>query len=79
MQLTSRNPESGETMAFCQAFDAAGDPFGQRIGFNPGFMGEALRTVKHGNVTLALTAPNRPGLLTFDNGARYILMPVNLA
>lgn len=78
VQLTSRNPESGETVAFCQAIDASGETFGSPIGFNPEIIGEALRAAKRGTVTLALTAPNRPGVFTFDSGARYVLMPVNL-
>lgn len=48
------------------------------IGFNPGFLAEALKASGEDEVTMEFSAPNRPMLLTARE-FRYVLMPVNLA
>ena len=73
--LTSRSPESGEaTVNFACKYEGAD----VEIGFNPQFLTEALRVVDHDEISLELTAPNRPGLLKGGPNFLYVIMPVNL-
>jgi DNA polymerase-3 subunit beta len=58
--LTSRSPESGEaTVNFPCKYEGTD----VEIGFNRTFLTDALRIVDTDEITLELTAPNRPGLL----------------
>ena len=73
--LTSRSPEAGEaTVNFACKYDGADI----EIGFNPVFLTEALRVVDSDEVSLEMTAPNRPGLLKGGPNFVYVIMPVNL-
>jgi DNA polymerase-3 subunit beta len=73
--LTSRSPESGEaTVNFPCKFEGADI----EIGFNPTFVVDALRVVDSDEVSLELTAPNRPGLLKGGANFLYVIMPVSL-
>jgi DNA polymerase-3 subunit beta len=73
--LTSRSPEAGEaTVNFACKFEGSD----VEIGFNPTFLTEALRVVDSDEITLDLTAPNRPGLLKGGQNFLYVIMPVNL-
>lgn len=73
--LSSRSPESGEaTVNFACKFEG-GDV---EIGFNPAFLVDALKVVDSDEVSLELTAANRPGLLKGGPNFQYVIMPVNL-
>jgi len=73
--LTSRSPEAGEaTINFPCKFEGSD----VEIGFNPNFLVEALRVVDTDEISLEMTAPNRPGLLKGGNNFLYVIMPVNL-
>jgi len=73
--LTSRSPESGEaTINFPCKYEGAD----VEIGFNPQFLVEALRVVDSDEISLEMTAPNRPGLLKSGPNFLYVIMPVNL-
>ena len=73
--LTSRSPEAGEaTVNFACKFEGSD----VEIGFNPQFLTEALRVVDSDEITLELTAANRPGLLKGGPNFLYVIMPVNL-
>ena len=73
--LTSRSPEAGEaTINFACKYEGSD----MEIGFNPQFLVDALRVVDSDEVTLELTAPNRPGLLKGGANFLYVIMPVNL-
>jgi DNA polymerase-3 subunit beta len=73
--LSSRSPESGEaTVNFPCKYEGTD----VEIGFNPTFLIEALRVVDTDDITLELTAPNRPGLLKGGPNFLYVIMPVNL-
>ena len=75
LKLTSRSPESGEAeVNFACKFEGADI----EIGFNPQFLTEALRVVDTDEISLELTAPNRPGLLKGGPNFLYVIMPVNL-
>lgn len=73
--LQSRSPESGEaTINFPCKFEGTD----VEIGFNPSFLVDALKVVDTDEITLELTAPNRPGLVRAGAGFTYVIMPVNL-
>ena len=73
--LTSRSPEAGEaTINFPCKFEGSD----VEIGFNPNFLVEALRVVDTDEISLEMTAPNRPGLLKGGPNFLYVIMPVNL-
>jgi DNA polymerase-3 subunit beta len=48
------------------------------IGFNPGFITDALRVIDDPQVVIELKAPNKPGLLRSGGDFVYVVMPVNL-
>jgi DNA polymerase-3 subunit beta len=73
--LTSRSPEAGEaTVNFPCKFEGPE----VEIGFNPQFMIDALRVVDADEITMEMSAPNRPGLLKAGTNFLYVIMPVNL-
>jgi DNA polymerase-3 subunit beta len=73
--LTSRSPEAGEaTINFPCKFEGAD----VEIGFNPAFLIDALRVVNCDEISLELSAPNRPGLIKGGGNFLYVIMPVNL-
>jgi DNA polymerase-3 subunit beta len=73
--LTSRSPEAGEaTINFACKYEGSD----VEIGFNPAFLTEALRVVDSDEISLEMTAPNRPGLLKGGANFLYVIMPVNL-
>ncbi len=73
--LTSRSPEAGEaTINFACKYEGAD----VEIGFNPAFLTEALRVVDSDEISLEMSAPNRPGLLKGGANFLYVIMPVNL-
>jgi DNA polymerase-3 subunit beta len=75
LKLTSRSPEAGEAeVNFPCKFEGSD----VEIGFNPQFLTEALRVVDTDEISLELTAPNRPGLLKGGPNFLYVIMPVNL-
>lgn len=75
LKLTSRSPESGEAeVNFACKFDGAD----VEIGFNPQYLVDALKVTDTDEITLQLSAPNRPGLLKSGDNFLYVIMPVNL-
>jgi DNA polymerase-3 subunit beta len=73
--VTSRSPESGEaTVNFPCKYEGTD----VEIGFNPTFLTDALRVVDSDEISLELTASNRPGLLKGGPNFLYVIMPVNL-
>jgi DNA polymerase-3 subunit beta len=75
LKLTSRSPESGEAeVNFPCKFEGSD----VEIGFNPQFLTEALRVVDSDDISLEMTAANRPGLLKGGGNFIYVIMPVNL-
>jgi DNA polymerase-3 subunit beta len=75
LKLTSRSPESGEAeINFACKYEGSD----VEIGFNPTFLTEALRVVDSDEISLELSAPNRPGLLKGGANFLYVIMPVNL-
>ena len=76
LTLTSRAPEMGEAEIHIDAEKYDGEPLD--IGFNPGFLTDALKVVDKAEVTIELKAPNKPGVIKMGNDFTYVIMPVNL-
>ena len=73
--LTGRSPEAGEaTINFPCKYEGSD----VEIGFNPAFLIDALKVVDNDEVTLEMSAPNRPGLIKGGANFLYVIMPVNL-
>lgn len=76
LTLTSRAPEMGEAEVHLDATSYEGEPL--EIGFNPGFIVDALKVIDGKEVLIELKAPNKPGVLRTGNDFTYVIMPVNL-
>jgi DNA polymerase-3 subunit beta len=76
LTLTSRAPEMGEAEIELDVAEYEGEPL--EIGFNPGFITDALKVVDTGEVIIELKAPNKPGVIRTGNDFTYVVMPVNL-
>ena len=76
LTLTSRAPEMGEAEIHVDLEKYDGDPL--EIGFNPGFITDALKVVDGQQVIIELKAANKPGVLRTGNEFTYVIMPVNL-
>ncbi len=76
LTLTSRAPELGESEIEVDLNDYKGDPID--IGFNPGFIIDALRVVDEQQVIVEMKEPNKPGVIKAGSDFTYVVMPVNL-
>ncbi len=76
LTLTSRAPEMGEATVEVKLDNYQGDPV--EIGFNPGFIIEALNVIDSGPIIFELKEANKPGVLRTGSDFTYVLMPVNL-
>jgi DNA polymerase-3 subunit beta len=75
LTMTSRAPETGEAEVKTP-IDYEGDAM--EIGFNPAYLGDALKVVTAEKVLLELSGPSKPGLIRAGNDFLYVLMPVDL-
>ncbi|MHC4810101.1 MAG: DNA polymerase III subunit beta [Planctomycetota bacterium] len=75
LTLTSRVPEEGEA-EIKLPLDYEGDPI--QIGFNAGYLGEALKVLDEPTLTIELKAENKPGVLRTGNDFLYVIMPLHL-
>lgn len=76
LTLSSRAPEMGEAEVNVPLEKYDGEAI--EMGFNPGFVSEALKVVEENEVTLELKAPNKPGVLRTGSEFLYVIMPLNL-
>jgi len=76
LTLTSRAPEMGEAEVTLDIEKYDGDPL--EIGFNPGYIVDALNVVDSPDVIIELKAPNKPGVIKTGKDFTYVIMPVNL-
>ncbi|MEN0019941.1 MAG: DNA polymerase III subunit beta [Planctomycetota bacterium] len=76
LTLSSRAPEMGEATVEVELAEYAGDDV--EIGFNPGFITDALRVIDDPKVTLELKASSKPGVIRSQGDFTYVVMPVNL-
>ncbi len=73
--LSSRAPETGEAEVECP-ITLEGEPM--EIGFNPSFLTDVLRVVDSDEITVEMTAANKPAILKSGSDFLYVLMPVDL-
>ncbi len=76
LTLSSRAPEMGEAEIQVDVADYHGDTI--EIGFNPGFLIDALKVIEGTQVLLEMKAPNKPGVMKLGNEFTYVIMPVSL-
>lgn len=76
LTLTSRAPEMGEAEINIDLESYSGEPI--EIGFNPGYLVDALKVVDDAEVIIELKAANKPGVLKAGQDFTYVVMPVNL-
>ena len=77
LTLTSRAPEMGEAEIEVVTNSYEGDPLD--IGFNPGFITDALKVVEGHEVLVELKTATKPGVIRSGSDFTYVIMPVNLA
>ena len=73
--LTGKSPEAGEAEVTVPV-KLTGEPI--EIAFNPTFLIEPLKVVGTDQVTMELTAPNKPALLKGTADFIYVVMPVDI-
>lgn len=78
--ITSRAPESGEaeiTLPIVNYHNTAAQNSTIAIGFNPFYVLDVLKSTRAENITLGLTAGNKPGTIAAP-GVLAVVMPINL-
>jgi DNA polymerase-3 subunit beta len=73
--LSGRGPETGEAEVECP-ISLEGDAV--EIGFNPVFLIDALKVVDTDEISVEMTATNKPAILKSGADFLYVLMPVDL-
>ena len=48
------------------------------IGFNPNYFMDVLKNLGDENISISLTAPDKPGLVKGREGYLYVIMPMQL-
>ncbi len=76
LDLSSRAPEMGEANIQVDLREYKGEDI--EIGFNPGFITDALKVISDPDVIMELKKENKPGLIRSGNDFLYVVMPVNL-
>ena len=76
LDLSSRAPEMGEANIQVDLTEYKGEDI--EIGFNPGFITDALKVITDPDVIMELKKDNKPGLIRSGNDFLYVVMPVNL-
>ncbi|MGI9014935.1 MAG: DNA polymerase III subunit beta [Phycisphaerales bacterium] len=76
LTLSSRAPEMGEAQIEVALDEYKGEPI--EIGFNPGFLVDALKVVDDMQVIVELKDSSKPGVIKAGNEFTYVVMPVNL-
>lgn len=76
LTLSSRAPEMGEAQIEVELEEYKGDPI--EIGFNPGFLVDALKVIDDSQVIIELKEASKPGVIRAGSEFTYVVMPVNL-
>ncbi|MCC5830710.1 MAG: DNA polymerase III subunit beta [Phycisphaeraceae bacterium] len=74
--LSSRAPEMGEAEIKVPLSRFEGEPID--IGFNPGYVLDALKAAHDEHITIELRASGKPGILRTGPDFLYVVMPVSL-
>ncbi|MBN1942566.1 MAG: DNA polymerase III subunit beta, partial [Phycisphaerae bacterium] len=73
--LSSRAPETGEAEVECP-IALEGEPM--EIGFNPAFLTDVMRVISTDEISVEMSAPNKPAVVKAGGDFLYVLMPVDL-
>jgi DNA polymerase-3 subunit beta len=73
--LSSRAPETGEAEVQCP-ITLEGEPV--EIGFNPSFLTDAMRVIDAEEISVEMSASNKPAVIKSGADFLYVLMPVDL-
>ena len=73
--VSSRSPNLGEAKEELEA-NVSGKEIS--IGFNPHYLTDALKNLDIESVSLSLSDPDKPGLMTGKEGYKYVIMPMQL-
>lgn len=76
LDLSSRAPEMGEANIQVDLCEYKGDDVA--IGFNPGFITDALKVISDPDIIIELKKENKPGLIRSGDDFVYVVMPVTL-
>ncbi|MFG0327856.1 MAG: DNA polymerase III subunit beta [Phycisphaerales bacterium JB037] len=76
LELSSRAPEMGEATVTVDLVEYKGDDM--EVGFNPGYLVEALKVIDDPQVIMELKSTNKPGVIKSGNEFLYVVMPVTL-
>jgi DNA polymerase-3 subunit beta len=74
--FSGRAPETGDARV-SMPIEYKGEPID--IGFNPQFLGDALRVIQTPEFEMELGEPDRPGVIKTGTDFLYVLMPISLA
>jgi len=74
--FSGRAPETGDARV-SMAIEYKGEPID--IGFNPQFLGDALRVIQTPEFEMELGESDRPGVIKSGTDFLYVLMPISLA
>ncbi len=74
--VSSRSPNTGEAKEEVPA-KISGDDL--TIGFNPNYIIDVLKNLDNETITLAMTEPDKPGLIKNEEGYMYVVMPMQLS
>ena len=73
--ISSRSPNMGEAKEEVEA-KISGDDL--TIGFNPTYIIDVLKNLNNETITLAMTDPDKPGLIKSEDDYIYVVMPMQL-
>lgn len=73
--ISSRSPNMGEAKEEVPV-KISGDDL--TIGFNPSYIIDVLKNLDNETITLAMTDPDKPGLIKSENDYLYVVMPMQL-
>lgn len=76
VQIASRAPEMGEAEITVDLAEFKGEDIS--LGFNPGFITDALKVIDDPRVSIELKGSNKPGVIKVGSEFLYVVMPVSL-
>jgi DNA polymerase-3 subunit beta len=76
LTLSSSSPDVGDSEITMPLQGYQGEPID--VGFNPGYITDALRIIDTPEVTIELKANNKPGVLRIGQEFTYVIMPLNV-
>ena len=76
LTLSSSSPDVGDSEITMPLEGFQGEPI--EVGFNPGYIVDALKIIDAPEVTIELKATNKPGVLRIGQEFTYVIMPLNV-